>query len=157
MLYAPNFPGPNDPGHVRDGDRRSGYFGAALWIGLIAGLVEVGVIAACESAGAQVSVDLLRLNRHANWMIPASSATVLAAAGAVLAALTLLGPRVSRAIAGPFLGTLAIGGILQRVPGLHVAACRAAGSSAWAFRRRGWPGASPPSPAECSDGDCPRR
>src|SRR3954468_18651851 len=94
----------------------------ATWAGLLASLGELGAIAACEATGARVMADLIRLNRHASWMIPASNAAIFAAVGGLLAALALVAPRSARRIAGPVLGTLAFAAVLLRVPALHEAA-----------------------------------
>lgn len=94
----------------------------ATWAGLVSGLAEYGAIAARSAIGARVTVDLLRLNRHASWMIPAADASIFAATGLLLAALALAAPRAARKVAGPTLGILASGAILMRVPSLHVLA-----------------------------------
>ncbi|MDB5351305.1 MAG: betC 1 [Planctomycetota bacterium] len=96
--------------------------GVAVWVGLLASLAEIGAIAARENLGAIVTTDLIRLNRHASWMIPTSNAGIFLAIGLLLAGLAMASPRLARRLAGPLLGTLAFGAVLLRVPALHEAA-----------------------------------
>ncbi len=94
----------------------------SAWVGLVTGALEVAVIAARGAIGARVTSDLLRWNRHGNWMIPASDVSIFAAVGVLLAGLALIAPRSVRRVAGPVLGVLAFGAIMLRVPSLHPAA-----------------------------------
>ena len=94
----------------------------ALFVGLLTGLAEIGVLQFRGLVGARVTVDLLRLNRHAAWMIPVSDAAVFLAAGTLLAVGAMLNRRASGKFAGVVLGVMACWAILWRVPGLHEAA-----------------------------------
>ncbi len=91
----------------------------AVWTGLLAGVAELGVIAARGAVGARVTSDLLRLNRHSSWMLPASNLAIFAAIGGVLAAIAIAFPQLARRVAGPVLGMLAFAAVFQRVPSLH--------------------------------------
>jgi arylsulfatase A-like enzyme len=95
---------------------------SALFVGLLTGLAEVGLLQVRALIGSRVSVDMLRLNRHASWMIPASDAALFFAVGLLLAFGAILHRKASGKFAGVVIGVLACWAILWRIPGLHEAA-----------------------------------
>ncbi|MDB5351306.1 MAG: Arylsulfatase [Planctomycetota bacterium] len=94
----------------------------AAWMGFLTGLCEVAILAARTAAGASVTTDMLWINRHSGWMIPASDLLLFAAVGALIAFLARLRARIATYWAGPILAAMSVGAILERVPGLHPAA-----------------------------------
>lgn len=117
MIVEPTIP-PNPP-RVRTA---VGLIAVGAWIGLLAGIAELGVIAVRGAVGARVTSDLLRLNRHSSWMTPTSNLAIFAGIACLFGMFALLAPRLSRRIAGPVLAAMAFGAVLQRVPSLHEAA-----------------------------------
>jgi arylsulfatase A-like enzyme len=95
---------------------------SALFVGLLTGWAELGMLQSRALIGSRVTVDLLRLNRHASWMIPASDAALFFAVGLLLAFGAILHRGASGKFARVVLGVLACWAILWRVPGLHEAA-----------------------------------
>jgi arylsulfatase A-like enzyme len=57
----------------------------SLWFGLIAGMLELGALAAQDVISGEVTVQSIRTNRHYAWMIPASDASIFTAVGLPLA------------------------------------------------------------------------
>ena len=57
----------------------------SVWFGLVAGMLELGVLAAQDVMLHEVTVQSIRTNRHYAWMIPISDAAMFAAVGLPLA------------------------------------------------------------------------
>lgn len=110
---------------------------AALWFGLVAGLVETAARFGRSHLDPAAAVGL-HVNRHTIWMIAASNLMVFAALAVPAAALgrwrggTAMARRTSGALAA-----LAAFGLIQNLPGLALPAqaMLACGFGAWAGRR----------------------
>jgi arylsulfatase A-like enzyme len=72
---------------ARDHARPSAIYLTMCWFGLVAGLLELGLVAAQRELAVQISLDSLRTNRHFPWMIPAADLAIFALCGAILALL----------------------------------------------------------------------
>jgi arylsulfatase A-like enzyme len=104
--------------------------GAALWAGLVVGLIELAVIVLRAEF---VRNGLYRRNAHFPWMIPASTAAMLGAFGLVLALAVRPIPRVGRSLTIFLICALALMAPLLAVPALRASAClaMAVGLAAW--------------------------
>ncbi|HEX8199745.1 MAG TPA: sulfatase, partial [Isosphaeraceae bacterium] len=94
----------------------------AVWLGLVAGLLELGVRLAQGHLSGAVALESLRTNRHVLWMTPVADALLLAACGLVLGLGARAWPGRLRRPAAYLLGALAPLALLLAVPGLYAAA-----------------------------------
>lgn len=108
-------------GAGRPGAGPGGVLVLALWFGLVAGLLEVGVLAAQDVIDRKVTVDAIRTNRHHAWMTPASDAAIFAAAGLPFALVALRRRALVARWMPPILTFPAAVAPLLAVRGLHPA------------------------------------
>ncbi len=99
-----------------------GLVAAGVWTGLIVGAAEASLVWSFRATNARVTLDDLRVNRHAFWMIPAMDAAIFAAIGLVLGLLSIRRPSLVKAIAGPSLAIPAVAAFLFHAYSLHWAA-----------------------------------
>src|SRR4051812_38377027 len=73
-----------------------------IWFGLIAGLLELGLLLAQDSYRPRVTVDSIRINRHYLWMVPVSDLLIVGACGLLLGLIArAAGGRVLRFVPYP--------------------------------------------------------
>jgi arylsulfatase A-like enzyme len=95
----------------------------SIWSGLVAGLLELGVMLAQDAYHHTVTVDFIRTNRHFLWMIPVSNLIIFGAIGLLLGVFARSAPgRVIR-LAAYALCFLAFLGPLLAIRSLHPIAC----------------------------------
>jgi arylsulfatase A-like enzyme len=92
------------------------------WFGVLAGLLELLVLAVRNQISGSVWLGMLRMNRHFGWMIPAADALIFLAAGLVVALVVRLVPGPGRWLAFRLPGFLAALALLLTVNGLHAIA-----------------------------------
>lgn len=96
---------------------------AAVGVGLVAGLAELGWVVLRPALGLPVAIDALRINRFVAWMAPLSDAVLFGIAGLVPALIALRWPKLGRKVAAVMLGGLFAWALIERVPAtLHWAA-----------------------------------
>lgn len=107
-----------------------GFLVVAMWAGLLAGLVEVGVFAARAEI---MQHGLWRNSPHLVWMIPLACFVLFGLAGLTLVTFIRPIPRIGRPLAAGLLCTLALMTPLLAVPGIRAVSCLilAAGLSCW--------------------------
>jgi arylsulfatase A-like enzyme len=92
------------------------------WFGLVAGLVELGVVVAQRVLIARISLDSLRTNQHFAWMIPTANLLIFSLCGLVFALVGKRRPGLALALAClAGTGLLALSGLLA-IEGLHTIA-----------------------------------
>ena len=95
---------------------------ASALVGLAVGLAEAALIASFKIFNARVTMDDLRVNVHASWMIPATDLALFLAIGVLLAGLARRRPNLAKKIAGPSLAIPAFAALLLHASSLHWAA-----------------------------------
>lgn len=103
---------------------------AALWAGLVVGLVESALFLARVRF---LQHGLYRKSPHVLWMIPAADLAIFGAAGLLLAAVVRPLPRAGGSLARWLLCILALMTPLLAIPGLRMSSCLllAVGLSCW--------------------------
>src|SRR5262245_1262053 len=91
---------------------------AALWLGLLTGPAEVGLVVALKRLH-DGTPGFLHMNRHIMWMIPLFHAVVFTSAGLLLALLAKLRSRFSMRRAAIFLGFLSLLSLALAVRSIH--------------------------------------
>lgn len=107
-----------------------GTIGAAIWVGLAVGLVEVAFFAIRVQLAQS---GLFRKSPHVLWMAPVADAALFGVWGLALAALVRPIPGVGRRLSSLLLCTLAVLAPLLAIPGLRAAAglAMAGGLACW--------------------------
>lgn len=107
-----------------------GFLAVALWAGLLAGLVEVGLFLARVELSQH---GLWRQNPHVVWMIPVANLALFGLAGVVMAVFVRPLPRFGRPLAAWLLGTLTLMTPWLAIPGMRAVSCLilAAGLACW--------------------------
>ena len=85
-IFDANRPVPATAGDPAVGPRPrfAGTVATAIWLGLVVGLLEVGLLVAQKSLNHVALIGSLRLNQHYLWMIPLSHLVIFGLAGACL-------------------------------------------------------------------------
>ena len=81
---------PNEVAEARPGPLA--LLGTAVWFGLIAGPLELGLVLVRDRITDEVTPASLQTSRHALWMIPVSDLLIFAACGLLLALAARLAP-----------------------------------------------------------------
>jgi arylsulfatase A-like enzyme len=93
----------------------------SIWLGLCAGLLEVGTRVACRAI--DPTGQLYLMTRHFVWLTPLANMVVFFCLGLLLAGVTKLWPRLGKWLSPRLLGALALLPIfLVAAPGIHPAA-----------------------------------
>src|SRR4051812_12237604 len=74
-------------------------FVTAIWLGLVIGIAELGMLLLWRHLNHAATIGSLRLNRHYPWMVPASNVLIFGACGAVLEIVARAWPRVGTKVA----------------------------------------------------------
>lgn len=111
------------PGAAREVARPATVVLTAVWFGLVAGILELLVLAVNRDALQRVVLDWLRLSRHASWMVPVADLGLFILAGLLLVAAARLSGRVIFPVALGVLGGLAALAPLLTMHRLHPLAC----------------------------------
>jgi arylsulfatase A-like enzyme len=108
----------------------------AAWFGLVAGLIELGLLEARNYFSGWSSLSSLQISRHYPWMIPCANFVVFVTAGLCLGLLARVWPHRSARISHVSLTFLTFLALLLTIPGLYKVACltMAAGLSSITFR-----------------------
>ena len=78
---------------------RPGILGTAVWLGLMVGTLEVGLLLAQKWLNHVATIGSLRLNQHFVWMIPLAHLAVFGAVGVALELLTRARPKLAVVVA----------------------------------------------------------
>ena len=108
---------PNEVAETRPGPLA--LLGTAVWFGLIAGPLELGLVLVRDRITDEVTPASLQTSRHALWMIPVSNLLIFAACGLLLALAARLAPRFGARLGLFLLPFLASLGVLLAIPGLY--------------------------------------
>ncbi|WP_435017638.1 sulfatase [Tundrisphaera sp. TA3] len=108
----------------------------ALWLGMVVGLAELGMLMLLQRWNSAQTIGSLRLNRHYPWMVPMANVLIFGAFGLVLEALARIWPKVGGKVATLVLSFLALVALLLTVRELAPIACvlLACGASVWIGR-----------------------
>jgi arylsulfatase A-like enzyme len=99
-----------------------GPFLTTLWVGLLAGWLELGLVLAQRAVNPHVSIDTLRTNRHSVWMIPVSNVLIFGAVGLSIAVLAKFHRGCARWTALRLSVALTLWTLLLTVEGLYAGA-----------------------------------
>ncbi len=94
---------------------------ATLWLGLVAGWLELGLVLVQRSINPHIPLDLLRTNRHYLWMIPVADTLLFAVLGLILALLGRPLPKLTPWLAPRLPLTLLFWTLLLNIDGLNAA------------------------------------
>jgi arylsulfatase A-like enzyme len=100
-----------------------GFLAMAMWLGLVMGLLEVGMLLVEKQQNHVATIGALRLNRHYPWMVPASQLAIFTAFGLVLALIRRVRPCLGSRVAPMALGTLVLLAFLLSIRKLDTIAC----------------------------------
>ena len=100
-----------------------GFVAMAIWLGMVIGLFEVGLLLVEKQRNQVSSIGALRLNRHYPWMIPTANLAVFGAVGLGLELLRRAKPGLAIRLAPTVLGALTSLAILLTFRSLHTLAC----------------------------------
>ena len=101
---------------------RLALLGMAVWFGLVAGPIELGLVLIRDRITDEVTPASLQTSRHALWMIPVSVLAIFVALGLLLAIAAKVAPRFAARLGLFLLPFLASLGALLAIPGLYAIA-----------------------------------
>jgi arylsulfatase A-like enzyme len=102
--------------------RAVGLFLTSLWLGLLAGWLELGFVLTQRAANPHLSDDMFRTNRHFVWMIPVADALIFSVIGLAVALLAWFRWELARWIAMRLPIGMCFCTLLLTIEGLHVIA-----------------------------------
>jgi arylsulfatase A-like enzyme len=109
-----------------------GYLAMAMWLGVVIGLVELGMLVIEKQNNHVASLGALRLNRHYTWMVPASHLILFTVVGLGWVLVGRLRPELARRFAPRTLGAMTLLAVLLTIRQLDTIACvLLAGGLAW--------------------------
>ena len=91
----------------------------AIWLGIVVGLLEVGVLLIEKQRNQVSTIGALRLNRHYPWMIPVANLAFFAASGLALEMVRRARPGLAGRLAPWALGALSLLAVLITIRSLH--------------------------------------
>jgi arylsulfatase A-like enzyme len=100
-----------------------GFLAMAIWLGLVIGLIEVGLLLIEKQRNHVATIGALRLNRHYPWMVPASQLAIFASIGLALELIRRVRPGLVGRFAPRLLGTVALLALLLTIRQLDEIAC----------------------------------
>jgi arylsulfatase A-like enzyme len=109
-----------------------GILAMALWLGVVIGLVELGMLLVEKQNNHVASLGALRLNRHYLWMVPVSHLVIFACFGLAWELIRWFKPELAHRFAPRALGALTLLALLLTIRQLDTIACvLLAGGLAW--------------------------